>query len=87
MSAYSLTEWQTGKINLHKAQQAGVQSVPSSQASYHRRMFNLETDKTSRAHTSQTTLTDMAPSPTSIESSRTPPPEEAQQVFGTGPWW
>ncbi|KAF4781658.1 hypothetical protein HER10_EVM0001624 [Colletotrichum scovillei] len=25
-----------GKINLHKAQQAGVQSVPSSQASYHR---------------------------------------------------
>ncbi|KAI3545006.1 hypothetical protein CTAM01_00444 [Colletotrichum tamarilloi] len=34
-----------GKINLHKAQQAGVQSVPSSQASYLRRMFNLETDK------------------------------------------
>ncbi|KAI8205411.1 hypothetical protein K4K53_004122 [Colletotrichum sp. SAR 10_77] len=26
-----------GKINLHKAQQAGVQSIPSSQASYHRR--------------------------------------------------
>ncbi|KAH9243125.1 hypothetical protein K456DRAFT_1716749 [Colletotrichum gloeosporioides 23] len=25
-----------GKINLHKAQQAGVQSIPSSQASYHR---------------------------------------------------
>ncbi|GKT42006.1 zinc finger MIZ domain-containing protein 2 [Colletotrichum spaethianum] len=35
-TAWVLIWWQTGKINLHKAQQAGVQSVPSTQASYSR---------------------------------------------------
>ncbi|KDN65571.1 hypothetical protein CSUB01_03593 [Colletotrichum sublineola] len=39
-----------GKINLHKAQQAGVQSVPSNQASYNRRMSTTPQGASRRLH-------------------------------------
>ncbi|KAJ0357836.1 hypothetical protein COL154_009780 [Colletotrichum chrysophilum] len=38
-----------GKINLHKAQQAGVQSIPSSQASYHRPVYDKTNEATAKA--------------------------------------